>query len=74
MHAEPPRFTLTHTAPAAQQTSCFFQALSANSTLADSVCYNGPRAGVNFNDGFGGNSLMTGNLVFNQVRETGDHG
>jgi hypothetical protein len=34
-----------------KQTSCFFQALAANTTLSDSVCYNGPRAGVNFNDG-----------------------
>jgi hypothetical protein len=57
-----------------KQTSCYFQALTANTTLKDNVCYNGPRAGVNFNDGFGGNNMMTGNLIFNQVRETGDHG
>ena len=28
----------------------------------------------NFNDGFGGNTVVEGNLVFNMVRETGDHG
>eukprot|EP01065_Artemidia_motanka_P001869 TRINITY_DN10870_c0_g4_i2.p1 TRINITY_DN10870_c0_g4~~TRINITY_DN10870_c0_g4_i2.p1 ORF type:complete len:847 (+),score=296.66 TRINITY_DN10870_c0_g4_i2:46-2541(+) len=57
-----------------KQTSCFFQSISANTTLAENVCYNGPRAGVNFNDGFGGGNLMTKNLLFNHVRETGDHG
>ena len=57
-----------------KQTSCFFQAVSANTTLNDNVCFNGPRAGVNFNDGFGGGYEMTGNLIFNTVRETGDHG
>lgn len=37
-----------------KQTSCFAQALAANSTVVDNVCYNGPRAGINYNDGFGG--------------------
>merc|ERR1712139_561970 len=57
-----------------KQTSCFFQAISANTSLEDNICYNGPRAGVNFNDGFGGGNHMRGNLLFNHVRETGDHG
>jgi hypothetical protein len=35
---------------------------------------NGPRAGINWNDGFAGNNRVEGNLVFNMVRETGDHG
>lgn len=29
---------------------------------------------MNFNDEFGGGHLMTDNLWFNAVRETGDHG
>jgi len=57
-----------------KQTSCFFQAISANTSLMNNVCYNGPRAGVNFNDGFGGGNIMHGNLLMNHVRETGDHG
>eukprot|EP00117_Sycon_ciliatum_P027518 scpid47591/ scgid22337/ Uncharacterized protein ywoF len=57
-----------------KQVSCYFQAMACGNTLRDNVCYNGPRAGINFNDGFGGNALLTGNLVFNMVRETGDHG
>ena len=28
-----------------KQTSCYFQALAANVTLRDNLCYNGPRAG-----------------------------
>jgi hypothetical protein len=30
--------------------------------------------GLNWNDGFAGNNRIEGNLVFNMVRETGDHG
>jgi len=57
-----------------KQTSCYIQSLAYRTTLKDNVCYNGPRAGINFNDGFGGGNLVEGNLVFNMVRETGDHG
>merc|ERR1712003_545617 len=53
-----------------KQTSCYFQALAANVTLRNNLCYNGPRAGININDGFAGNNLMEGNLVLNMVRET----
>lgn len=38
------------------------------------VGFNGPRAGINFNDGFGGNSTLYKNLLFNFCRESGDHG
>ena len=31
-----------------KQTSCYFQALGQNNTLADNLCYNGPRAGINW--------------------------
>jgi len=57
-----------------KQTSCVCAILSANSTITDNVCYNGPRAGINQNDGFGGNDLVARNLVFNMVRESADHG
>jgi len=36
--------------------------------------FNGPRAGININDGFGGGNELTKNLIFNEVRETYDHG
>ena len=38
------------------------------------IFFNGPRAGVNFNDGFGGESLLDQNILFNTCRESGDHG
>ena len=34
-----------------KQTSCYFQALTANSSFVDNLCYAGPRAGLNYNDG-----------------------
>jgi hypothetical protein len=57
-----------------KQTSCYAHQLSSNATIEDNVCYNGPRAAININDGFGGGNLIKGNVLFNQVRETGDHG
>lgn len=58
----------------AKQTSFFFQAKSANTTLAGNVFFNAPRAGINLNDGFAGGDTLERNLVFNAVRETQDHG
>ena len=36
--------------------------------------YNGPRAHINFNDGFRGGARVKSNLMFNSCRESGDHG
>jgi hypothetical protein len=41
-----------------KQTSCYFQALGKANTLKDNLCYNGPRAGINWNDGFAGGSTV----------------
>ena len=57
-----------------KQTAAFMQSMACQTELRGNVFFNGPRAGVNFNDGFGGGSIMTRNLLFNYVRETGDHG
>ncbi len=57
-----------------KQTSAYFKSLSDSNILRDNVFFNGPRAGVNFNDGGPGGEQMIGNLVFNFVRESGDHG
>jgi hypothetical protein len=43
-----------------KQTSCYFQALGQNNTVANNLCYNGPRAGINWNDGFAGGSTVSG--------------
>eukprot|EP00039_Didymoeca_costata_P002357 m.59603 g.59603 ORF g.59603 m.59603 type:complete len:982 (-) comp11259_c0_seq3:95-3040(-) len=57
-----------------KQSSAWFQALAATTTLQSNVFFNGPRAAINFNDAFGGGNQVIGNLIFNQVRETVDHG
>ena len=36
--------------------------------------FNGPRALINVNDGFGGGNNVTHNLVFNMCRESQDNG
>ena len=57
-----------------KQSSMWFQATTARTTFAGNVFFNGPRAGLNFNDGFGGGDLVERNLLANCVRESGDHG
>mmetsp|Transcript_15704 Transcript_15704/g.18909 ORF Transcript_15704/g.18909 Transcript_15704/m.18909 type:complete len:390 (+) Transcript_15704:2-1171(+) len=57
-----------------KQSSCYFQAVSAQNTITRNVCFNLPRAAVNFNDGFGGGNEMAANVLFNTCRESSDHG
>merc|ERR1711941_221785 len=49
-------------------------ALAATTTIESNVFFNGPRAAVNFNDAFASGDVVIGNLMFNMVRETVDHG
>ena len=57
-----------------KQSSFFVQAKTAQSTITGNVFFNGPRAGINANDGFGGGDVISHNLVFSTCRESGDHG
>jgi len=57
-----------------KQSSGFSSIASCHNRLVDNVIYNGARAGINFNDNIGGGDVVRGNLVFNQVRESNDHG
>merc|ERR1712137_1110440 len=57
-----------------KQSSFYMQAKTAQSTISGNVFFNGPRAGVNMNDGFGGGDELSHNLVFSACRESGDHG
>jgi hypothetical protein len=57
-----------------KQSSMWFQAATALSHLEGNVHFNGPRAGVNFNDWMVGGDVLEGNLLANCVRESGDHG
>ena len=54
--------------------SFFVQAKTAQSVVTGNVFFNGPRAGINANDGFGGGDEISHNLVFSTCRESGDHG
>lgn len=57
-----------------KQTSALFIAVSKQIQFTDNVLYDGPRAGVNINDGFGGGHLLARNVIFNHLLESGDHG
>ena len=57
-----------------KQSSFFVQAKTAESRILGNVFFNGPRAGINANDGFGGGDVISHNLVFSTCRESGDHG
>ena len=57
-----------------KQSSAWFQAKTAQTHLHHNVFLNGPRAGINFNDGFGGGNNISQNLLFNFCRDSGDHG
>ena len=57
-----------------KQSSFFVQAKTAESVITGNVFFNGPRAGINANDGFGGGDEIAHNLVFSTCRESGDHG
>jgi hypothetical protein len=55
-----------------KQASFYMQAKTAYTTLTGNVFFNGPRAGVNFNDGFGGGDEISHSLVFSTCRDSGD--
>ena len=57
-----------------KQSSGAFVAVSKDVTISNKVFYDGPRAGITFNDGFGGGHVTRRNIVFNMVTETNDHG
>eukprot|EP00755_Sulcionema_specki_P008788 Sspe_Gene.41907::Locus_20289_Transcript_1_1_Confidence_1.000_Length_2420::g.41907::m.41907 len=57
-----------------KQSSAWFQAKTAETTIEGNVFFNGPRAGINFNDNLGGGSAIRRNVLFNFCRESGDHG
>ena len=51
-----------------KQSSFYFQAVAALNTIAGNIVYNIPRCAVNFDDSFGGGTLMARNLFFNTCR------
>ena len=57
-----------------KQTSCYFQAVTALSYIAGNIYFNGPRAAINQNDGYGGGNVYEGNLAWGTCLESQDHG
>lgn len=57
-----------------RQAAGYFEGLSRRNNVSFNVIHDGPRAGANFNDGFGGGLKFEGNLMFNVVQDTGEHG
>lgn len=57
-----------------KQNSFYFQSEAFGNTIEANVAYNGPRAGINFDDGLGGGSTVTRNVLANFCRESSDHG
>ena len=52
-----------------RQAAGVFEGLSCHNNISFNVIHDGPRAGLNFNDGYCGGTVAEGNLLFNMVRE-----
>ena len=52
-----------------KQSSMYFHAKAARTRVTKNLFFNGPRAGINFNDGLGGGDVVEGNAIFNTCRE-----
>ncbi len=52
-----------------KQSSFYFQAVAAMNNIAGNIVYNIPRCAVNFDDSFGGGTVLARNLFFNTCRE-----
>ncbi len=57
-----------------KQTSAVCISISQAVTVSHCTTHRGPRAGININDGTFGGHIIEHNDVFDQVRETSDHG
>ena len=57
-----------------RQSSAWSEAKACLSKVDGNLFYNMPRAAINMNDGFGGGTSITNNLLINTCRESGDHG
>ncbi len=57
-----------------KQSSPVLISVSRSVSVIGNLMFNMPRAAININDGFYGNHTLSYNVIFNTVRETGDHG
>ena len=63
-----------HVGRVGKQAAPIFLGIAEAITVRDNVFHSGPRAGINVNDPHGGGHTVQGNLVFNVVQSTWDHG
>ena len=57
-----------------KQVAGVFCAIAQRTRISHNHIYNMPRAGICFNDGWGGGHILEYNHVHDTIRETGDHG
>lgn len=57
-----------------KQTAAVLISMSQAVTVSHNTFHHGPRSGINIEDGTFGGHVIEFNSVFDQVRETGDHG
>eukprot|EP00656_Telonema_subtile_P039936 TRINITY_DN45016_c0_g1_i1.p1 TRINITY_DN45016_c0_g1~~TRINITY_DN45016_c0_g1_i1.p1 ORF type:complete len:787 (+),score=155.05 TRINITY_DN45016_c0_g1_i1:89-2449(+) len=57
-----------------RQAAGVFEGVACANNISFNVIHDGPRAGINMNDGYCGGSEVRGNLLFNVVLDTGEHG
>lgn len=57
-----------------KQSAGVFLSICRSIFVERNVIFNSARAGIVFNDGFGGNTTIKQNILFNTVMETHDHG
>ena len=57
-----------------KQSAAYFKSVTRANTVRQNVFHDGPRSGVNFNDGMAGGELLQDNVLLNFVRESNDHG
>ena len=57
-----------------KQSTFYFEGKSCQNYVENNIIFNGPRSGMNKNDGFGGRTMIKKNIIFNTCRESGAHG
>jgi hypothetical protein len=57
-----------------KQSCAIFSGVSCQNKITHNILFHGPRALLNMNDGFGGDTMMDHNLFFRSLLETSDHG
>jgi len=57
-----------------KQSAAYYKSVTRQNTIKNNVFHDSPRSLVNYNDGAMGGEVMEGNILFNAVTESNDHG